>query len=110
MSPDLSAALWKTSRAKLSSRDSDVWSLVVETATSEDEVAQLEGKLGFPVHPKFTRLLLEVSRPAGFRWFLSYGTGFAEPFESNFSGDLHWSLSSRGSLIPTRMAGFWGIP
>jgi cell wall assembly regulator SMI1 len=98
MSPDTLRRSLEDLQSKLSSRNYDVRSLVLEAAASEDEVAQLEGKLGFPVPPKFRRLLLEVSHHVEFRWFAPDGTDYPEPFESNFSGDLHWSLEFAGQF------------
>ena len=77
---------------RLSSRGFDTRPLVFDRPASADELADLESRLGFGLPPKFRSLLQQYSRHVEFRWFTPDGVDFAMPFQSNFSGDLHWSL------------------
>ncbi len=48
--------------------------------------------MGFLLPPSFRRVLLGISSHVEFCWFAPDKLEFPEPFASNFSGNLHWSL------------------
>lgn len=77
---------------RLDAHGCDVRPLVFQPPATEPEVKALEAMLGLSLPGSFRRVLLNVSAHIEFRWFMPEGMTLPEPFESNFSGDLHWSL------------------
>jgi len=92
MSPDELQTDLEAIQQKLSSRGFDVKPLVFEPPASSDDLASLESQLGFQIPPSLRKLLQIYSRHVEFRWFAPDGLDFPKPFESNFCGDLHWSV------------------
>jgi cell wall assembly regulator SMI1 len=76
----------------LGERGFDVRPLVFAPPATEVEVRALENELGRTVPPSFRRVLTQISSHVEFRWFAPRDLRFLPPFQSNFSGDLHWSL------------------
>ena len=76
------------------SRGYDVRPLVFEPPASSDEIAALESRLGRELPPSLASLLQIYSHRVEFSWFAPDNVEFPKPFQSNFSGDLHWSLES----------------
>lgn len=76
----------------LSSIGFDVRDFVFDEPAKEDEILGLERDLGLSLPPSFKRILTDVSKHVEFNWFTPDGFDFPEPFVSNFSGDIHWSL------------------
>lgn len=78
----------------------DVRPLIVADPATRSEVADLESALGFSLPESFRHALLTISRHVEFRWFAPDATTFDAPFRDNFSGDLHWSLSTTAQIVP----------
>ena len=76
----------------LGSRGFDVRPLVFEPPATDAEVAALEAQLGRDLPPSFSRVLREISAHVEFRWLAPRDLRFPAPFNSNFSGNIHWSL------------------
>lgn len=76
---------------QLSSLGYDARELVFAPPAKPDEVRALEHDLGFPLPSSFRDALLAVSGHVEFTWF-TRDLEFPQPFQSNFSGDLHWSV------------------
>ena len=70
----------------------DARDLVFEEPATEVEILGFERDLGLSLPPSFRSVLSQVSKHVEFRWFTPDGFDFPQPFKSNFSGDLHWSL------------------
>jgi hypothetical protein len=94
MSPDDLRTALESIQSKLSSRGYDVRPLVFEPPASSDELTSLESRLGAELPPSLRKLLQEYSRRMEFSWFAPDDVNFPKPFQSNFCGDLHWSLES----------------
>jgi len=77
---------------RLQANQYDTRPLVFDPPASSSEVAALEADLGFPLPPSFRNALMKISSHVEFRWFAPKDMDFPEPFDSNFCGDLHWSL------------------
>ena len=92
MTPDELRTSLETLQEKLTARGFDVRELIYEPPATEDEVGDLEEQLGLALPPSFRALLMHYSRHVHFRWFAPANTDYPAPFQSNFCGDLHWSL------------------
>ena len=92
MSPDELRAALEVILSRLSSRGFDVRPLVFEPPASDDDLGSLESELGVQLPPIFRALLQKYSRHVEFRWFSPNEVDFPKPFQSNFGGDLHWSV------------------
>ncbi len=92
MSPDEFRDVVGAVQEKLLSRGFDVRPLILESPASPGDLEALEARLDLPLPPTFKRMLCEYSRHVEFRWFAPDGVVFPEPFQSNFCGDLHWSI------------------
>lgn len=92
MSPDEFRADLETMQRRLLARGFDVRPLIVKPPARADELAALESRLGIGLPPSFRKLLAEYSGQVEFRWFAPDGVDYPKPFESNFGGDLHWSI------------------
>ncbi|MCK6455280.1 MAG: SMI1/KNR4 family protein [Phycisphaerae bacterium] len=78
--------------AHLAHRGFETRELVFDRPARQREVERVEGKLSFELPPRFREVLLTVSRRVGFWWFAPDDVKFPDPFCSNFSGQLKWSL------------------
>ena len=76
----------------MASLEFDVRDLIFGEPAKEDEILRVERDLGLSLPPSFKSILTEVSKHVEFRWFTPDGFDFPDPFVSNFSGDIHWSL------------------
>jgi hypothetical protein len=76
----------------LSAGNYDVRPLIFEPPASQFEVAKLETDLKVALPSSMRAALTDISRHVEFRWFASEENSFPDPFDSNFSGALHWSL------------------
>ncbi len=76
----------------------EVRDLICEPPSTEDEVLQVERDLGYSLPPAMRRVLLEISSCFEFRWYLPQNLRLPDPFRSNFSGDLGWSLKLLSEL------------
>jgi len=76
----------------LSHQGFDVRPLVFQPPATEAELVEVERQLGFALPPSLREVLAAVSSHVEFRWFAPKDRRFAEPFNQNFSGDIHWSL------------------
>ena len=92
MSPDELREALEAMQRRLLSRGFDVRPLIFESPASSDELEALESRLDIELPPTFKKLLHEFSRHIEFRWFAPDGVDFPKPFQSNFCGDLHWSI------------------
>jgi hypothetical protein len=88
---------------QLGSRGFDVRRLVFEPPATEEQVVLLERALGLRLPPSFRRVLLNISSHVEFRWFMPDELKLPDPFGSNFSGDLHWSLDFTLQFEKNRM-------
>ena len=79
--------------ANLEARGFDVRPMVFMPPAVEAEVRALEAELSVELPPSLRNALLKVSSHVEFRWFSPKGVTFQQPFQSTFSGDLHWSLA-----------------
>lgn len=87
---------------RLAAKGYDVRPLVFEPVATERQAQRLEAALGLALPPSFRRALLGISSHVEFRWFLPDAVKLPEPFVSNFSGDLHWSLAFTEQLESSR--------
>ena len=92
MSPDEFRGAIEAIQRKLLSRGFDVRPLIIEPPASHDDLEALESRLNIALPPTFKKLLCDFSRHVEFRWFAPDGIDFPKPFQSNFCGDLHWSV------------------
>jgi cell wall assembly regulator SMI1 len=76
----------------------DTEELVFAPPASFNEIQILERTFGFSLPPSFRDTLLNISSHVEFRWFSPQDTEFPEPFGSNFSGNIHWSIRSLKSF------------
>lgn len=79
--------------ATLQAQGYDTRPLVFERPATAMAIAAVEQQLGFPMPALFKLVLTEVASAVEFRWFAPERRNFPEPFQSSFSGDLHWSLA-----------------
>lgn len=80
----------------------DVHPLVFLPPATVSQVEEVERSLGFALPPSFRDTLLDLSAHVEFRWFAPENKRFPKPFDSNFCGDLHWSL---GDMLQLKGAG-----
>lgn len=76
---------------QLTARRYDVRKFVFEPPAKIWTIQELEDDLSLALPPTFRNTLLTVSSHVEFAWFAPDGFEFPPPFQSNFSGDLHWS-------------------
>ena len=81
----------------------DVRPLIFEAPATEAQVEALERELDCAIPPSFRYILCNVSSHVEFRWFAPSGHTFPPPFQSNFCGDLHWSLEFTSSFNRNRL-------
>jgi hypothetical protein len=85
----------------LGAREYDVRPLIVQPAADPGQVAELEAAVGTRLPGAFRDVLLTVSARVEFAWFAG-DHKFSEPFDQNFSGDLHWSVDLTAQIDATR--------
>ena len=78
--------------SKLKGRAYDVRELVFAPPANEGAVRAMERALGKPLPSTFRGVLTAISAQVEFCWFAPSGLKFPPPFNSNFCGELHWSL------------------
>lgn len=76
----------------LARRGFEVRELTFALPAHPREVQELEADLGLRLPPAFREVLLTVSAEVHYSWCAPDGLRFDPPFQSNFCGDLHWSI------------------
>jgi cell wall assembly regulator SMI1 len=70
----------------------DARPLEIAERANEAGIVVVEGELGLRLPSAFRRLLKDFAGAFDYSWFAAGDAGYPEPFRSNFSGALSWSL------------------
>ncbi|KQL43947.1 1,3-beta-glucan synthase regulator [Brevibacillus choshinensis] len=71
----------------------DVQEIRMEEPASEEQVAEIERTLGFPLPTSFKKTLVEFSSSFSFRWFVPDDFELPGKFRGIFGGTPHWGLN-----------------
>ncbi len=83
---------WKLFAEAINEIGGEVQELSIEEPATENEVAILEGNLGFELPHSLKEVLLGFSKKVEFRWFMPDDYEMEGDLSQIFSGERHWSL------------------
>jgi hypothetical protein len=83
---------WKLFSKAIEEIGGEVQILSIDEPATENELAILEGKLGFELPYSLKEVLLGFSKKVEFRWFMPNNFEMKGELSQIFSGDRHWSL------------------
>lgn len=66
--------------------------LVFAPPTTEHELGEVEGRLGYRIPEDFRTVLLTISSHCEFKWFLPDDFELPSEIDEIFSGELHWGI------------------
>ncbi|CAH2213863.1 SMI1/KNR4 family protein [Tepidibacter aestuarii] len=93
---------WEKTLEAVQSLNGDIRKFKICKPASQNEVEEVEKKLGFKLPISFRKVLLEFSSSVNFEWYLPDNIELPQELREIFSGDCSWNINLICELEKTR--------